>query len=123
MSERGEMELCRRREPRQPIDVDIVAFRRDGSRSVVALSDISYEGCQMNGRSDFVPAEPVRLVVPFRGHIGARVCWASSDRAGARFERGGSDAVMLPDGGALRFSCPLNYGSGRVFGKKGLPSD
>lgn len=116
---------CRRHERRQHVDLNAIAFRRDGSRSMVAMSDISLAGCKLNGKSDFSPAEPIRLVVPYRGDIGARVRWTADERAGASFDldESATDAVALPDRRATRFSCPFNYGSGRVFGKKGVLAD
>jgi hypothetical protein len=125
MSETGEIELCRRREKRQKLDAPAVAFRRDGSRSVVLVSDLSYEGCQFSGGPVLNPEERIRLVVPYRGDIPARVRWASSDRAGARFEPDASDAeaVPLPARAAIRFACPANFGTGRVFGRRGLETE
>jgi hypothetical protein len=111
---------CRRREPRQQVDLNAVAFQRDGSRSLVAVSDISMAGCQLTGNPDFSPSEPIRLVVPYRGDIAARVLWASDERAGATFE---SDAGAFLDRRAKRFTCSFNYGSGRTFGKKGVSTD
>jgi hypothetical protein len=118
-----EAEFCRRQARRQDVDVAAVAFRRDGSRSVVSLSDMSYDGCQFSGGPVLGSEERIRLVVPYRGDIGAQVRWASSDRVGARFDADGADAVALPDRSAIRFSCPLNYGSGRTFGKRGLQTE
>ena len=125
MSEDMEVELGRRREARQKVDVPAVAFRRDGSRSVVAVSDLSYEGCQFSGGPVLSAEERIRLLVPYRGDINARVRWASQESAGASFEPDLSpaEAVPLPDSGAMRFACPFNYGSGRVFGRRGLPSE
>jgi hypothetical protein len=118
-----EVELCRRQARRQDVDVAAVAFRRDGSRSVVSLSDMSYDGCQFTGGPVLGPEERIRLVVPYRGDIGARVRWTSSDRIGASFDAEAANAVPLPDRSALRFACPFNYGSGRVFGKRGLQTE
>lgn len=120
MSENTEVGLCRRREPRQKVDLAAVAFRRNGSRSVVSVSDLSYEGCQFSGGPVLTAEERIRLVVPFRGDIPARICWASTDRAGASFESDAPEMAPLPRSRVLRFACPLNYGSGRVFGRRGL---
>ena len=125
MSENAESQLCRRREARQKVDVAAVAFRRDGSRSVVAVSDLSYEGCQFSGGPVLSVEERIRLLVPYRGDINARVRWASPERTGATFEADvmEAEAVPLPTRSAMRFTCPFNFGSGRVFGRRGLNTE
>jgi PilZ domain len=122
MSGKAEVQFCRRREQREAVDVPAIAFRRDGSRSVVSLSDLSYDGCQLSGGPVLSAEERIRLIVPYRGNIGARIRWASPDRAGASFNGDVTEpeTVPLPKSSALRFVCPYNFGSGRVFGRRGL---
>ena len=119
MSADEEISLCRRREPRQSIQMGAVAFRRDGSRWVVALSDISYEGCQFRGSAGLSADEAISLLVPDRGGVGARVRWVANDRAGANFDAS-VEPLVVPDLTAMRFGRSYNYGSGRVFGRKGV---
>jgi hypothetical protein len=117
---KGEQE-CRRREHRRSIDLVGLAFRGDGSRSVVSISDISFEGCQLSG-GEFELKEGIRLVIPDRGEMGARVRWASKGKSGALFTNDEKLAASVPahDRNAITRMASLNYGTGRVFGRKGL---
>ncbi|GAA3896773.1 hypothetical protein GCM10022276_14680 [Sphingomonas limnosediminicola] len=110
-----------RRERRRPVDLVGLAFRPDGSRSVVEVSDISFEGCQFTG-DKFGPQEALRLVIPDRGEMDAKVRWASNGKIGACFDsaEGLEGAVSTRERKALNQIRSLNYGSGRVFGRRGL---
>jgi hypothetical protein len=110
---------CRRRERRRSVDLVGLAFRGDGSRSVVSISDISFEGCRLSG-GEFEMKEGIRLVIPERGEMGARVRWASKGKSGALFTNDEKLAASVPthERNAIRRMGSLNYGSGRVFGRK-----
>lgn len=66
--------------------VDFVAFlhRRDGSRRSVRISNLSYDGCQIDGAAVAV-GDPVKLHLAGLGEVEAEVRWVAGDRAGARF--------------------------------------
>jgi hypothetical protein len=116
-----EEQSCRRREKRRPVDLVGLAFRPDGSRTVVEVSDISFDGCQFGG-DRFGPSETLRLVIPDRGEMDAKVRWAANGKIGACFDSAVSleGAVSVRERKALRQMRSLNYGSGRVFGRRGL---
>jgi hypothetical protein len=118
-----EEQACRRREDRRSVDLVGLAFRGDGSRSVVSISDISFEGCQFSG-AQFDLKEGIRLVIPDRGEMGARIRWNANGTAGARFDYDAAlaEAVPVHERKALRQMRSLNFGTGRVFGRKGLSS-
>ncbi|MFL6830729.1 MAG: PilZ domain-containing protein [Sphingomicrobium sp.] len=113
MSEKTQS-ACAERESRRDIDLQAYVFRNDGSRPLVRLANISYEGCQLADGPDFEAAEPVTLVLPDRGEVGACVRWSAAGRAGARFERDSRAPEAKPI-----FERPFYYGSGRLFGKRG----
>ena len=92
---------CRRRERRRSVDLVGLAFRGDGSRSVVSISDISFEGCRLTG-GEFEMKEGIRLVIPERGEMGARVRWASKGKSGALFTNDEKLAASVPTHAAQR---------------------
>ena len=116
-----EAQSCRRRERRRSVDLVGLAFRPDGSRSVVEVSNISFDGCQFAG-DQFDPSEALRLVIPDRGEMDAKVRWAANGKTGACFDSNAAleGVVSTRERKALRQLRSLNYGSGRVFGRRGL---
>jgi hypothetical protein len=104
------------------MDCVALAFRADGRRSVVRVSDMSMGGLRIGG-AEFADDDAFRLVVPHRGDINARVRWASGGVAGARFEEHLvlKDVVPARDNYAVRRLRAYNYSSGRAFGRRGLP--
>ena len=122
MSSHKQEQNCRRSEPRNAIDCTALAFRSDGRRSVVTVSDLSLGGVRIEGAS-FDDEDEFRLVIPQRGDINARVHWASPGTAGAQFD----EDLVLPgivparDNYTVRRLRSYNFSSGRVFGRRGLP--
>ena len=114
---------CRRTDPRSAMNCEALAFRRDGRRSVVSVSDISFSGLQIEGGA-FAYDEEIRLVIPYRGEIDARVRWASLSTAGAWFDEDVLPGDVLParERYALRLLGAFNFGSGRVFGRRSIPA-
>jgi hypothetical protein len=98
-----------------------LAYRCDGSRSVVTVSDMSFSGVQIEGAS-FANDEELTLVIPERGDIGARIRWSGPNAAGARFDDKAVMTSVLParDHQAFRRVRSFNFGSGRVFGRRSV---
>jgi hypothetical protein len=98
-----------------------LAFRPDGRRSVVTVSDMSLSGLQIEGAS-FADDDEFKLVIPHRGDMNARVRWTSPGRAGGQFDENLvlNDVVPGPESYAIKRLRAYNFGSGRVFGKRGL---
>ena len=114
-------QLCMRRGERREVELGAVIHRRDGSRTIAAIRDLSYGGCRISGSDPLEPAELIRLVVPAFGEIDAQVRWSASDAAGAQFGCSGPWGIE-PDQrprGALNHARHYNFGSGRSFGRKG----
>ena len=111
---------CRRSEPRNAMNCMALAFSADGRRTVVTVSDMSLSGVRIDGAA-FDDNDAFRLVIPHRGDIDARVRWASSGGAGARFDQGlGLDRIVpAREKQAIKLSRAFNFGSGRAFGSRG----
>ena len=110
---------CRRAEPRSALHCMALAFRRDGTRSVVQIADMSLSGLRISGAS-FAADDEFRLVIPHRGDVDARVRWASDDTAGGRFDEDVvlNDVVPASEAYAIGRVRAFNFGSGRVFGTR-----
>ena len=75
-----------RKEQRRQTDLPAIAYRQDGSRLGVVMSDISYEGCQLSAPDEFVVGELVTIVVLKLGaEMVAEVKWTASGKSGALF--------------------------------------
>ena len=112
---------CRRSEPRNAMNCMALAFSADGRRTVVTISDMSLSGVRIDGAT-LDDDDAFRLVIPHRGDIDAKVRWASSGGAGARFDQGlGLDGIVpAREEHALKRSRAFNFGSGRAFGSRGI---
>ncbi|MFL6731007.1 MAG: PilZ domain-containing protein [Sphingomicrobium sp.] len=73
------------RKDRQPVTVDAVIHRADGSSVAVRLTNISEEGCGIEGENDFLIGERVQLAIAGVGQLKAQIRWALHDSAGAKF--------------------------------------
>lgn len=84
MSERN---LTRRSRsgPRRAVEFGAFAARADGSESVLTISNLSYDGCQLRSDEDFQIGERLKLKLPRRGQILAEVRWSAEGKAGATF--------------------------------------
>jgi hypothetical protein len=74
-----------KRNDRQPVDLPAVVFRGDGTRLEVRLSNMSFEGCQLECDETLQIGELIKVALPGLGEIGAQVRWALPGRAGACF--------------------------------------
>lgn len=75
-----------RSEARREFDVPAVAYRPDGSRSSVVLSELSYEGCRLAASDRFdIGEELILVVLEFGTEIAATVRWAAPGELGLRF--------------------------------------
>lgn len=73
------------RKDRQPVSVDAVVRRADGTSSSVKLSNVSEEGCRIEAEDDFKIGELFEIAIPRFGQVKAQVRWAIAGSAGARF--------------------------------------
>lgn len=116
-----DQDACKRREDRRSVELQAVIHRRDGSRALAAVRDLSYGGCQLSGGKTFEAAERITLVVPTLGEIDAQVRWSKGEAVGAQF--GGvspwDEGVEAPARNAQSYARHVNFGSRRTFGRKG----
>ena len=78
-----------RKEKRRQTELPAIAYRQDGSRHGVVMSDISYEGCQLSAPNEFIVGEQITIVVPKTGaEMVAEVKWTASGKSGALFVQG-----------------------------------
>jgi hypothetical protein len=73
------------RKDRNPVEIDAVVQRDDGSRAEVRLSDLTEEGCRIETDDHFRIGEQVQIAIPRLGQLSAQVRWALPGSAGARF--------------------------------------
>lgn len=66
--------------------VDFMAFvdQPDGSRRSVRITNLSYDGCEIDGAAVQV-GDPVKLDLTGLGKVEAEVRWIAGDKAGTRF--------------------------------------
>jgi hypothetical protein len=72
------------RKDRHPVEIDAVVHRADGCSSPVTVSNLSEEGCRIEGE-DLRIGERVEIAIPQVGRLNAQVRWALPGSAGARF--------------------------------------
>lgn len=68
-----------------PVDVDAVVHRADGSQSPAVVTNISNEGCRLDGSDQFRIGELLTIAIPRVGRVKAQVRWALPGSAGAKF--------------------------------------
>jgi hypothetical protein len=73
------------RKDRQPVSVDAVVRRADGTSSSVKLSNVSEDGCRIEADDDFKIGELFEIAIPRFGQVKAQVRWAIGGSAGAKF--------------------------------------
>jgi hypothetical protein len=73
------------RKDRQPVAVDAVVRRADGTSTAVKLSNVSDDGCRIEADEDFRIGELFEIAVPRFGQVKAQVRWALPGSAGAQF--------------------------------------
>jgi hypothetical protein len=73
------------RKDRQPVQIDAVVHRGDGSEQSVRLTNVSDEGCRIETAGEFRIGEQLEIAIPRFGHLKAQVRWALPGSAGAKF--------------------------------------
>lgn len=73
------------RKDRQPVAVDATVHEDDGTATDVRLTDISEEGCRIEGDRDFRIGQRVQIAIPEVGRVSAQIRWALMGSAGAKF--------------------------------------
>ena len=73
------------RKDRQPVEIEAMLYRLDGSRASVKLTNFTEEGCRIESDSDLQIGERLAIALPRMGHIKAQVRWALPGSAGAKF--------------------------------------
>jgi hypothetical protein len=72
------------RPERRPVHLSGVALA-EGVEADVAVSDLSYDGCQIHWDERLKPGEQIELRIIGRGGSHAELRWAPKGRAGVRF--------------------------------------
>jgi len=73
------------RKDRQPVEIDAVVHRGDGSAETVRLTNVSDEGCRIETDREFRIGERFEIAIPRFGQMKAQVRWALPGSAGAMF--------------------------------------
>jgi hypothetical protein len=73
------------RKDRQPVAVDAVVRRADGTSAHVRLSNVSDDGCRMETDEEFRIGELFDIAIPRFGQVRAQVRWSIAGSAGAKF--------------------------------------
>jgi len=68
---------------RHPVQLEAEIVHLDGRESPTIVTDLSLEGCRVNGW--FLIGEPVCLRIPRIGLVRGQIRWAMNGRAGVRF--------------------------------------
>ncbi|GAA3885953.1 hypothetical protein GCM10022276_01300 [Sphingomonas limnosediminicola] len=89
-----------RREPRRAVDLAGFALLEDGSTLELALTDLSYDGCQVKTDEVLEPGTKLKLSVVRLGALDAYVRWCADGRAGLSFN---------PDASFEREVAPRKY--------------
>ena len=63
-----------KRNDRHEVDPEATVYRADGSSAGVRLSNLSYDGCQLEGTSLLI-GERIRVALPRLGEVEAQVRW------------------------------------------------
>jgi NOL1/NOP2/fmu family ribosome biogenesis protein len=75
-----------RAELRRPTERPAIAYREDGSRIGVLISDLSYDGCRLSVSGEFAVGEKLTLVIMELGaELAAMVRWTATGQVGVRF--------------------------------------
>ena len=73
------------RKDRDPVAVDAVVLRTDGSKSPVRLTDFSDTGCRIESDTEFRIGERLQIAIPRMGQVKAQIRWSVGGCAGAKF--------------------------------------
>lgn len=76
-----------RSQERRGVEIPAIAYRSDGKRLGVLISDLSYDGCQLSVSENIQPDEKLTIVIFELGaEILATVRWRQGNRHGVRFD-------------------------------------
>ena len=73
------------RKERHPVEIDAVAYRADGTKLPVKLTNFSEQGCRIDAADGFQIGERLSIAVPRMGQMKAKIRWALAGSAGAQF--------------------------------------
>jgi hypothetical protein len=73
------------RKDRQPVEIEAVVQRTDGTEARARLTNFSEEGCRIEAEEEFLIGERLQIAIPRLGALNAQVRWALPGSAGARF--------------------------------------
>ena len=73
------------RQERHCVEIEAVAYRADGTKIPVRLTNFSERGCRINAVDDLKIGERLSIAVPRMGQLKAKVRWALAGSAGAQF--------------------------------------
>ena len=73
------------RKDRQPVAIEAVVVRGDGTEESVRLTNVSDEGCRMEMDGEFLIGEQIQVAIPRFGQMKAQIRWALPGSAGAKF--------------------------------------
>ena len=76
-----------KRNDRRDVNLTATTYRADGSAVAVRISNLSYDGCQLEADHLFEVGECVTLALPGMGEINAQIRWVlpTGGQAGMRF--------------------------------------
>ena len=78
---------CRRGAPRAATAFDTHMRAAATSRSPCRIIDISMSGARLRLYQDLAPDTSIRISLPGKGLVDARIVWADGREAGCRFDR------------------------------------
>lgn len=73
------------RSERRQVSVTAIAYLPDGSAVAARVTDISYEGCQLETEQTLPIGQKLKLALPRLGEINAQVRWSLQGTAGLHF--------------------------------------
>lgn len=74
-----------KRNERRDVNVRAVAYLSDGTAIDVRVTNISYEGCQLEAEQMLPIGEKLKLALPSLGEAPAQVRWSIGSKAGLYF--------------------------------------
>lgn len=78
------------RSPRRGVSFLATVRLSEGGEIRALVTNLSYQGCQLEAEGELLVGDTLVLVLPDRGSIEGQVRWTVGDRAGIRFLSGES---------------------------------
>ena len=85
MDQHARMPDWANRKDRRQVRVTAVAYLADGTAVAVRVTNISYEGCELETDATLPIGEKLKIALPRLGEIYAQVRWALEGKAGIHF--------------------------------------